>query len=146
MWLNRLVTSFDIFITSPITGIKMRIRLFQKSKRNPPWQSMHDMQCRISYCWIYFIKKKTQDRINTTLHFSSLRTSLLTTFGNRLLTSGYESWVSFAEDFIGGIQICSRRLDLVSLRLLLLSRFSHITKTPFNCNSLWLNCSYTTSR
>lgn len=50
MWLNRLVTSFDIFITSPITGIKMRIRLFQKFKRNPTWQSMRDMQCRISYC------------------------------------------------------------------------------------------------
>ena len=45
MLLNRLVTSFDIFITSPITGFKMRTRLFQKFKGSPPWQSVHcDMQ------------------------------------------------------------------------------------------------------
>ena len=71
MWLNRLVTSFDIFITSPITGIKMRIRLFQKFKRNPPWQSMHGMQCRISYCRIYCIKKKNigQNKYNFAFFF-----------------------------------------------------------------------------
>ena len=41
--------------------------------------------------FIVFKKKKTQDRINTTSHFSSLRTSFLNIFGSRLLTSGYES-------------------------------------------------------
>lgn len=35
MWLNRLVTSFDIFITSPITGIKMRIKIISEVQKEP---------------------------------------------------------------------------------------------------------------
>jgi len=82
MCLNRLVTSLDIFITFPVTGIKMGIRLLQKFKGSPLCHWVYcGVQDLISYYWRY-ITFQMKNRGNVALFFPM---STLRILGDRLV-------------------------------------------------------------